>query len=211
VDIFEVLTTWWELNQNKTVTIKVPPFPESVNPVPEPTPGPVEEIKALVGHKFGASDEPNYRGQYYLILPDSLVGKAESVTVGGVSFTKRPVKGYAEVWYGPSSSGNITVRAGSLIYTTTQSGGGGTQSETAKVASYANGNRAHFRFSKPGSGYGKNISVTLGNDKVIVPDGSQRYEGPGGFLWKPVSENNHKLVVLGKTNVKYSSCTINYS
>jgi hypothetical protein len=48
-----------------------------------------------------------------------------------------------------------------------------------KFSSVANGNRAHYRFDKPGSAYGKDIPVVLiKNGKKyewIVPNGGTRY------------------------------------
>lgn len=84
-------------------------------------------------------------------------------------------------------------------------------SETSAPSSYGNDNRGNARFSHPGSYYGKNIQVYIdGVHKMTVPDGSQRVEGNNGLLWKPVSENDGNLVVVGEYDVKFSTCTIKY-
>lgn len=52
--------------------------------------------------------------------------------------------------------------------------------ERGTYTSTANGNRAHFRFSKPGSAYGSNVEVTWGAGgktfRVVVPNGGQRFQ-----------------------------------
>lgn len=51
--------------------------------------------------------------------------------------------------------------------------------ESGKYSGNHNGNRDHFRFSKPGSAYGNAVTVTLNKSgktrEWIVPNGSQRY------------------------------------
>lgn len=54
--------------------------------------------------------------------------------------------------------------------------------ERGVFRSYANGNRAHYRFSKPGAAYGRDVLVTLhrpvpaGPLQISVPNGAVRYE-----------------------------------
>lgn len=84
-------------------------------------------------------------------------------------------------------------------------------SETSAPSSYGNDNRGNARFGHPGSYYGKNIQVYIdGVHKMTVPDGSQRVEGVNGLIWKPVSENDGNLVVVGEYDVKFSTCTVRW-
>lgn len=88
----------------------------------------------------------------------------------------------------------------------------GANSETvSSKGEYANGNRTHFRFSHPGSYYGLNVRVWIdGVEHPTIPDASQRKEWPDGFLCKPKSDNNGKLVILGRRGVRSNSCTIKW-
>jgi len=93
----------------------------------------------------------------------------------------------------------------------TPAGPTGGNSETVKPSSYGNGDRGNARFSKPGAAYGKNIQVYIdGALKMTVADGSKRQEGRNGLIWKPISDNNGKLVVVGEYKVHYGSCTIKW-
>jgi len=177
----------------------------------------------LTGYIWETSDSLS-PGNAILVLPKGM--SATSVSVGSEKFNKLSKKyKEMEVWYGSKKSElyvNQTIKVSiSAEYTantggtaTTDTGGTSstTKSETSKNPVYANNNRAHFRFSKPGSSYGSSVKVYL--DSVLVAtisNGSSRYEGSNGFLWKPVSENDGKLVILGLYNVKYSTCTIKYN
>lgn len=71
----------------------------------------------------------------------------------------------------------------------------GTPLGSGQFSAVANGGRAHFRFPKPGGEYGTNITVKYGDRTWVVSNGAVRTE-IGGFLWKPVSESDGKLVVL---------------
>lgn len=83
--------------------------------------------------------------------------------------------------------------------------------EVVKNPTYANGDRAHFRFSKPGANYGNNIKIYFdGTLETVVPSGSVRKELPNGTLWKPVSDNNGNLVILGPRSKKIMECKIEY-
>lgn len=156
-------------------------------------------------------------GKAILILPLGLL--ATNVVVGNENF-KKLNKQYEnkEVWYGTKPSeyyikqnikvtvnAEYTANTGGVIPVNTDG------SETVHNPTYANGNRAHFRFSKPGVSYGNNIQVFFDNVLTAsISSGGSRYERSDGFLWKPVSDNNGKLVILGPFNKKNSSCTIKY-
>ena len=94
----------------------------------------------------------------------------------------------------------------------TPSGG---RSETAKPSSYGNPDganaRGNARFSKPGSAYGNNIQVWIDSIlKMTVADGAKRQEGKNGLIWKPVSDSNGKLVVVGEYGKRGWTCTIRW-
>ena len=85
-------------------------------------------------------------------------------------------------------------------------------SDLVGTSGWANGNREHFRISKSGASYGKNIILEFSNGmKYTVPDGSVRKEWPDGALWKPKSDNDpNRAVVLGPRNVHIASVTVRY-
>lgn len=104
--------------------------------------------------------------------------------------------------------GQSTANGGSGAKESTAPSGG---SETSSPSSYGNGGRGNCRFSHPGSYYGKNIQVYIdGVFKLPVPDGSQRAEGANGLTWKPVSESDGNLVVVGEFDTQFNSCTIKW-
>ena len=93
----------------------------------------------------------------------------------------------------------------------TPSGPTGDRIESVKPSSYGNGERGNARFPHPGAYYGKNIQIFIdGVYKMTVADGSKRQEGKNGLIWKPISDSNGKLVVVGEYKVKYSFCTIKW-
>ncbi|HAR37483.1 MAG TPA: hypothetical protein DCS09_02265 [Porphyromonadaceae bacterium] len=59
--------------------------------------------------------------------------------------------------------------------------------------------RPNFRFDHPGEYYGKNIQIFIDGKLIspIVADGSKRKEYPDGTIWKPRSDSNGNLVVVG--------------
>lgn len=99
---------------------------------------------------------------------------APSTSYGG--FLWKPVS---------ESTGNLVILTPSNTRGRTEgratiSGSFGSESAPLRGESH-NGGRPHFYFSKPGSSYGKNITVqvplTDGSVfSVVVPDGSQRFE-----------------------------------
>ncbi len=77
-------------------------------------------------------------------------------------------------------------------------------------ATQPNGDRTHFRFSKPWKDYWNSISVTFDDPQYnfVVEDWSKRKEFSDWRLWKPVSDNDGKLVVLGPFHEYLTSCTV---
>ena len=92
----------------------------------------------------------------------------------------------------------------------------GDRTETVAPSSYGNPDgegrkRGNARFSHPGSYYGKNIEVWIdGVLKMKVANGGKRQEGENGLVFKPVSDSNRKLVVVGPYGLKFSKCTIKF-
>ena len=92
----------------------------------------------------------------------------------------------------------------------------GGHTETVKPTSYGNPDskgrkRGNARFSHPGSWYGRNIQILIdGKLMMTVPDGSKRDEGNNGLLWKPVSDSNGRLVVVGPYGLTFKECTIKW-
>jgi len=119
--------------------------------------------------------------------------------------------GYVKPWTFIFYHADGTVYSYVVTGSSTPTGPTGGNTETVKPSSYGNGDRGNARFSKPGSAYGKNIQVWVdGSLKMIVADGSKRQEGKNGLIWKPVSDSNGRLVVVGEYKVHYKTCTIRW-
>jgi len=76
----------------------------------------------------------------------------------------------------------------------------------------SSGCRELYKFSNPGSFYGKNIEVSFDKSYTfIVPNGAVRTELPDGRLWKPLSDVDGKLAIHGPGGAHLKTCTIKYS
>lgn len=147
-----------------------------------------DAIMDRVGDKITASGE------------NSSVTKTTSTTTNKTDATSTNVGDGQSTANGGSTGGSAPKDSPS-------SGG----SETSILSSYSDDGRGICRFGHPGSYYGENVQVYIdGVFKMTVTDGSQRTPGPNGLLWKPVSENDGSLALLGEPNVQFSSCTIKY-
>lgn len=79
-----------------------------------------------------------------------------------------------------------------------------------------NGPRPLWKFKLPGSYYGNNIEVWTGNETslkklFVVPSGTVRTDGPGYALWKPISDEIPKnLVIHGSGGSLDTKCVIKY-
>ena len=119
--------------------------------------------------------------------------------------------GYPKPWNFVFTHTDGTVYTYVVIASASTDGPAGGNTETVRPSSYGNGDRGNARFSKTGAAYGKNIQVWIdGVLKMTVTDGSKRQEGKNGLIWKPVSDSNGKLVVVGEYKVHYSSCTLKW-
>ncbi|HBA73492.1 MAG TPA: hypothetical protein DCZ63_15255 [Geobacter sp.] len=189
-----------------------------------PVEKPVQPAK-IFPHKITferESDQGNGNGAvvYFSTLSDSEI---TAVSVNGeVAIKGNPWQGHPV--FKLSKTGDLYTRP--LKFSITYNGGfygveqspniespapSGGNSETTKPDGYANGGRGNARFKHPGSWYGKNIEVWIdGVKKLSVPDGSKRQEGKNGLVWKPISENDKKLVVIGEYNTQFGSCTIKW-
>jgi hypothetical protein len=100
---------------------------------------------------------------------------------GGYNGPTNAVFGDGFLWKPVSeSTGKLVVLTpdanGAAIYTV-RDGKRGTLVETGSYSGVANGGRAHYRFSKPGSGYGPDpVIVLAGSQEYLIPKPAERYE-----------------------------------
>jgi len=162
-----------------------------------------------------------YAGKALILFPSAWYGKILSVGLNGETGYKDEYKGQPVFRYTKEGSAyarplKIVITAvGGQVYTATTGAvfpvTPGKNTETSKTSAWANGNRDHFRLSKTGSVYGKNITLEFSNGlKRTVTSGAARQEWSDGTLWKPVSDSNGKAVVLGPRNVHIASVTVRY-
>jgi hypothetical protein len=164
-----------------------------------------------------------YAGKALILFPASWYGKILSVGLNGETGYKDEYKGQPVFRYTKEGSAYprplkivITATDGQ-VYTATSGAVSpatptGKNTETVKTSGWANNNRDHFRISKSGASYGKNIILEFSNGmKYTVPDGSVRKEWADGTLWKPKSDNDpNKAVVLGPRNFHITVLTVRY-
>ncbi|HAS17423.1 MAG TPA: hypothetical protein DCR39_05930 [Nitrospiraceae bacterium] len=91
----------------------------------------------------------------------------------------------------------------------------GTNSETARPSSCGNpdgpGCRNNYRFTHPGSYYGKTPVVTCGGKTWRVRDSSKRQEESNGWIWKPLSDSKpSRLVVVGEYKARWPECAVKW-
>lgn len=201
----------------------VTPTPEPT-PTPTPTPSPTTKPFPDTITFDNTSDQGPVAGTACILFPASWAGKITAVTVNNeVATSGNSYKGRPTFYL--SKAGDKYTRPLKFVITTTI-GTYTASSETAtdpvvgnnkETSKYGGscGNptgsncRRNFRFSKPGSSYGSNIKVYLdGVLKMTVVDGSKRQQGSNGMIWKPVSDNNKKLVFVAEYGKKNSECTI---
>lgn len=198
--------------------------------VTPPTPKPPTTSK-LFPEKitFEASSDVatnQYRDKAVVLFPATWAGRIASVSLNGeVGFKDTPYAGRPVFRFTKHGDDYdrplefvITATDGT-VYTASSTaekeGGdqepGGMNSETSKTSAWANGNRDHFRLKKPGASYGTKITLKFSNGLTRpIKDGSKREEFSDGVLWKPISDNDGKAVVLGPRNVHISSVTVLY-
>jgi hypothetical protein len=194
-------------------------------PIPTPTPNPTTKV---FPHKiiFERESDEGYGNVAIILFPTLADAEITAVAVNGEVATKaHPYNGHPV--FTLTKTGDkytrplrFTIVYGGETYTAEQSTSttpvptptpAGGHNETVKPSSYGNGNRGNARFSHPGSWYGKNIEVWIDGTKVMtVEDGGKRKEGKNGLIWKPVSDSNKKLVVVGPYGLKFNSCTIKW-
>ncbi len=70
---------------------------------------PDEKMKTLTGYLYEASDSPQYIGEYYVMPPDFMKGKIQTIMVGAQSYRFEMNFNTSELWYGKPSSGDIVI------------------------------------------------------------------------------------------------------
>ena len=164
-----------------------------------------------------------YAGKALILFPASWNGKILSVGLNGETGFRDEYKGQPVFRYTKEGSAYprplkivITATDGQ-VYTATSGAVSpvaptGKHTESVGTSGWANNNRDHFRISKSGASYGKNIILEFSNGmKYTVPDGSVRKEWADGTLWKPKSDNDpNKAVVLGPRNFHITVLTVRY-
>lgn len=154
-------------------------------------------------------------------IPD---GTVRSVTVNGeAARLGRPYKGASVFLLGKpgnqysrplkftitATDGTVYIATSSTSSPTTPSG---KNSESIKPSSCGNPEgancRQNMRAAHPGSYYGLTPTVNCDGDKYYIKNSSKRQEESGGWIWKPVSDSNGKLVIVGKHGKKYQACTV---
>lgn len=161
-----------------------------------------------------------YAGKALILFPAAWYGKILSVGLNGETGYKDEYKGQPVFRFTKEGSAYsrplkiVITGTDGQVYTATSGAATpiiGKNTETSKTSAWANGNREHFRLSKSGSAYGKNIVLEFSNGlKRTVTSGATRQEWSDGTLWKPVSDSNGKAVVLGPRNVHIASVTVRY-
>jgi len=162
-----------------------------------------------------------YAGKALIMFSSAWYGRILSVGLNGETGFKDEYKGQPVFRFTKEGSAyarplKIVITAvGGQVYTATTGAATpttpGKAAETVKTSAWANGNREHFRLSKAGSSYGKNITLEFSNGlKRTVTSGAARQEWSDGTLWKPVSDSNGRAVVLGPRNVHIASVTVRY-
>ena len=164
-----------------------------------------------------------YAGKALILFPAAWYGKILSVGLNGETGFRDEYKGQPVFRYTKEGSAYsrplkivITATDGQ-VYTATSGAVSpvaptGKHTESVGTSGWANNNRDHFRISKSGASYGKNIILEFSNGmKYTVPDGSVRKEWADGTLWKPKSDNDpNKAVVLGPRNFHITVLTVRY-
>lgn len=164
-----------------------------------------------------------YAGNALILFPAAWYGKILSVGLNGETGFRDEYKGQPVFRYTKEGSAYprplkivITATDGQ-VYTATSGAVSpvaptGKHTESVGTSGWANNNRDHFRISKSGASYGKNIILEFSNGmKYTVPDGSVRKEWADGTLWKPKSDNDpNKAVVLGPRNYHITVLTVRY-
>lgn len=164
-----------------------------------------------------------YAGKALILFPAAWYGKILSVGLNGETGFRDEYKGQPVFRYTKEGSAYprplkivITATDGQ-VYTATSGAVSpvaptGKHTESVGTSGWANNNRDHFRLSKSGASYGKNIILEFSNGmKYTVPDGSVRKEWADGTLWKPKSDNDpNKAVVLGPRNYHITVLTVRY-
>jgi hypothetical protein len=163
-----------------------------------------------------------YAGKALIMFSSAWYGRILSVGLNGETGFKDEYKGQPVFRFTKEGSAyarplKIVITAvGGQVYTATTGAATpatpGKNTESVGTSGWANGNREHFRISKSGASYGKNIILEFSNGmKYTVPDGSVRKEWADGTLWKPKSDNDpNKAVVLGPRNYHITVLTVRY-
>lgn len=192
---------------------------------PTPTPNPTPAPAKIFPHKitFERQSDEGYGAGAVILFGTLADGAITKVVVNGETAKRAaPYRGHPVFTLGKTgdlysrplrfvitgSDGQVyTATSDSATPAPTPDG----NSETAKTSAWANGNREHFRLSKPGSAYGNGITLEFSNGlRRTVTTGANRQEWSDGTLWKPVSDSNGKAVVLGPRNVHIASVTVRY-
>jgi uncharacterized RmlC-like cupin family protein len=201
----------WQLYQGQTITI--PPYPHgNMTDDTDSADQGNSKTAELSGFDFGVSSE--FAGQNYLILPAALIGKARAVSLDGEEWTTRPVQGYAEVWYGTKSSGQLVVVIGDIEYIATIAAEADTatlRSETSKCHGRTNGDRPTWYFSKYIAEYGSPLYLTVPGycTKLKIVHNNTRYQN-GETVVKNSSSPGRKMAILLPKACPSADLTVEY-
>ena len=164
-----------------------------------------------------------YAGKALIMLPAGWYGKILSVGLNGETGFKDEYRGQPVFRFMKEGSAYsrplkiaITATDGQVYTATTGAVSPttptGKNSESVKPSSCGNPTgancRQNMRYGHPGSYYGKTPTVNCDGDKYFIKNSSKRQEESGGWIWKPVSDSNKNLVIVGKHGKKYGQCTV---
>jgi len=164
-----------------------------------------------------------YAGKALILFPSSWYGKILSVGLNGETGYKDEYKGAPVFRYTKEGSAysrplKIVITAvGGQVYTATTGAVSpttptGKNTESVKPSSCGNPDgancRQNMRFKHPGNYYGTTPTVNCDGTKYAIKNSSKRQVEAGGWIWKPVSDSNKNLVIVGKHGKKYQQCTV---
>jgi len=163
-----------------------------------------------------------YYGTACVLFPAIWEGRIKTVDMNGetafhgTSYNGRPVFRLLKTGdkYTRPLKFTITSTDGQVYTATSGSAAApaGKNAESAKPSSCGNPDgancRQNMRFKHPGSYYGTSPTVDCDGTKYAIKNSSKRQEEAGGWIWKPVSDSNGNLVIVGRNGKKYQSCTV---
>lgn len=155
---------FFDENSATTASADAPaPAPAAAEPTPAPAPAAAQARAPEPAPAPAPAPEPT---------PAPAPAPAQSAPSGGGAV------GGGFVWKPISEGdGNLVVLTPASVNATVMTISGGFGSENGRYTGRTNGNRATFRFSRPGCGYGNGINVnTNGGASYFIPAGCNRVD-----------------------------------